>query len=302
MNKEKVGIAFGGGGARGYAHVGVLRALRNNGRVLPTICAGTSIGSVMAACLAADIPQKLIEQRAADLDWVSDIIDLGDSTRHAFKFFREGGLLSNMKLEETLNTLLEGRGFSDLPHDLSIVATDLEKRTRVIFTSPRTAEKIDRIPLEDFLPLPTDELPGYYTEIVSDVESIGLAARASCAVPGVFHPVEVGKYRLVDGGVIDQVPVDVVKAMGAGKIVAVSLGASLAPDQFRSVVTALNMSMDAMATQQLRKSLSLADRAFQISAIEKYSFIRLKQMDLADVGELDMNRCIDQTEWLRLRL
>lgn len=298
MDNEKVGIAFGGGGARGYAHVGVLRALHKKGSVLPTICAGTSIGSVMAACLAADIPQELIEQKAADLAWVPDIIDLGDSTRHAFKFFREGGLLSNINLEETLNTLLEGRGFSDLTHDLAIVATDLEKRTRVIFTSPRTAEKIDRIPLEEFLPPPTEELPGYYTEIVSDVESIGLAARASCAVPGVFHPVVVGKYRLVDGGVIDQVPVDAVKAMGAGKIVAVSLSASLAPDQFRTAVNALNMSMDAMATQQLRNSLALADKAFQISSIRKYSVIRLKQLELADVGERDMNRCIEQTEWL----
>ena len=110
--------------------------------------------------------------------------------------------------------MINGRSFDELDIDLAVIATDIENLRRVIFTSHRVAEKIDKKELLRFLPEPTDLKPGCSTMIISDYNDVGMAVRASCAIPGFFLPVEIRGMRLLDGGIVDQVPVDVIKAMG----------------------------------------------------------------------------------------
>jgi NTE family protein len=296
--KSRVGIAFGGGGARGYAHIGVLRALRNKATVLPEIAAGTSVGSIFATCYAADIPQKVLEKQAEEFGWFQHVISLADTTKRVLRLRSEGGLLSNATLGETVNTMVEGRGFDDLPVDLAVAAVDIDKRVRVIITSKRAAERIDMDPLYRYLTPPANGLNGFKTEIITDVESIGLAVRASCAVPGVFQPVEIGDYLLVDGGVVDQVPVDAVLALGAEKAIAVSLGMALVVDQVNSAFSTMSKIIESLAIPQIRKSMDLADLAFQITEIERRSPIKLHQMGLIDQGEMDMLRSMEKVDWL----
>ena len=301
---KKIGVAFGGGGARGLAHVGVLRALNKRREYLPSIVAGTSAGSIVAALYAAGLSQEAIEKTATSFDWFHDVINIADTVKHAFEL-KGGGLVSNEKLGRMINKLLEGKSFKDLQIDLAVTATDIEHQRRVIFTSPRVARKMKTRILSRFLPEETDWKPGCSTLIVSDFDDVGTAVRASCAVPGVFLPVEIGKMRLLDGGPIDQVPVDVVKAMGADFTIGVSLSLTQLSGGLSNVASVLSGMVSVMGIHQLRASLDLADIGFQITGIEKRSVIDPKQLDLLDIGERDMHhwfRELDKRLDLRLGL
>jgi len=301
---KKIGVAFGGGGARGLAHVGVLRALNKRREYLPHLVAGTSAGSIVAALYAAGLSQEAIEETATSFDWFQNVINIADTVKHVLESKR-GGLVSNEKLGRTINNLLQGKSFKDLPIDLAVTATDIEHRRRVIFASPRVAKRMKTRVLSRFLPEETHCKPGCSTIVVSDFDDIGTAVRASCAVPGVFLPVEIGKMRLLDGGLIDQVPVDVVKAMGADFTIGVSLSMTHLTDGLSSVTSVLSGMVSVMGIHQLRASLDLADIGFQITGIEKRSVIDPKQLDLVDIGERDMQlwfRELDKRLDLRLGL
>lgn len=165
---REAGAAFGGGGARGLAHVGVLRALRAHPRWLPSMVAGTSAGSIAAALYAAGIPQERIESAALKFNWFRHVIRLSHTVKAAAERHR-GGLISNAMLAETVNSLIGNRGFDDLNIDLAVVAADLEHRRRVIFTSTRVAKRIRRRKLERFPPAPAEDRPGCETLIVSEL-------------------------------------------------------------------------------------------------------------------------------------
>ncbi|MFP4409411.1 MAG: patatin-like phospholipase family protein [Spirochaetaceae bacterium] len=288
FSQKPVGLALGGGGARGIAHVGVIRALRRYPRLHPSIIAGTSAGSVIGALYAAGLSQERLEEIVMDLDWFSHVIRLGDLV--GIKERQRGGLFPNTLLGDLVNKELEGRGFSDLEIDLAVVATDVEKRRRVIFTAPHVAERLDREPLRAFLPPPRESRPGIETVIVSDVEDVGLAVRASSAVPGAFMPVEVRGMRLLDGGLVDQTPVDIVRAMGARLAIGVSLGLSFMPQQMNSLMSAISATIGTLGVHQLWRSLELADIGFEVEGIQGRSPVKPRQIDLIHIGEKDAER------------
>jgi NTE family protein len=285
---NQIGVAFGGGGARGLAHVGVLRALRAHPRWLPSMVAGTSAGSIVAALYAAGIPQERIESAALEFHWFRHVIRLSQTVKAAGHRHR-GGLISSATLAETVNSLIGTIGFDDLAIDLVVVAADLEHRRRVIFTSARVAERIRHRELEHFLPAPEEGRPGCETLIVSDYPDIGRAVQASCAVPGIFFPVEIRGMRLWDGGVVDQVPVDVVRAMGADFTFGVSLSLAFLPRRVDSALAAMSAMIGVLGVHQLRRSLDLADVGFQIPGIDRRSIIDTGQRDLIDLGEQEMS-------------
>lgn len=270
------------------AHVGVLRALRRYPRLQPRIIAGTSAGSVIGALYAAGVSQERLEEIVIDLDWFSHVIRLGDLV--GIKERQRGGLFPNNRLGELVNEELGGRGFSDLERDLAVIATDVENRRRVIFTSPRVAKRLKRSVLRDFLPPPREARPGIETVIVSDLEDVGLAVRASSAVPGAFMPVEVRGMRLLDGGLSDQTPVDVVRAMGANVAIGVSLGLSFMPQQMNSLMSAISATIGTLGVHQLWRSLELADIGFEVEGIQGRSPVKPGQVDLIHLGERDANR------------
>lgn len=295
-----IGIAFGGGGARGLAHIGVLKALRNKTDLLPTMIAGTSVGSIVGTLYAAGIDQQILENEVQQFDWLHDVVSFHDTVKKLLKG-RPGGLISNTKLIDTVNELLDNRSFEQLNYDLAVVATDIETRRRVIFTSPHVAERIDRDVLASFLPAPGTDKPGTETLIVSDHEDVGSAVAASCAVPGIFRPVMINGMKLVDGAVVDQVPVDVVKAMGAKPSIGVSLSFSVKPDKINSVASVFSSMIYMLGTQQLRKSLDMADIGFQIPGIDSRSVFDTKQFDLIDEGEKTMYRYMKKLERMSRR-
>jgi len=292
---RSVGVAFGGGGTRGLAHVGVLRALRRHPRYLPSIAAGTSAGSIVAALYSGGLPQEQIEEAARNFSWFRDVIRFSDTVREVAHGTR-GGLLSNAGLGDTINSLIGRRGFDDLEVDLAVVATDIENHRRVIFTSSRVARRIDREELERFLPSPQDRKPGCETRVIGGFPDVGLAVRASSAVPGIFLPVEIEGLRLLDGGIVDQVPVDVVRAMGADLVIGVSLALAYVPGRVHSAASATAATIAILGVHQHRRSLDLADIGFQLSGIEKRSMVQTRQMELIGQGEAEMSHWLQEWE------
>ncbi|MBR3921936.1 MAG: patatin-like phospholipase family protein, partial [Kiritimatiellae bacterium] len=175
----KVGIALGGGGARGIAHLGVYQRLVEIG--VPIHCiAGTSIGAIVGAIVAAG-------NLDAALEWCSE-----PDWKKLPKLMLETSLTSKAltpgrRVEELLDGLIVAKDFKDLKIPFAAVATDLH-----------TGEKV-----------------------VMKEGNLLSAVRASMSIPGVFPPVERDGRVLVDGQLVDPVPVSVCRAMGADAVIAV---------------------------------------------------------------------------------
>lgn len=178
--RKRVGLALGGGAARGFAHVGVIRLLEQEG--IPIDCvAGTSAGSLVGAAYAAGFqPQDLLNM-ALGLRW-------RDLARFAWS---RRGLVSFEKLERWLIDTLGDLAFADLQIPYAAVAADMATGEQVVLKTGRLAR----------------------------------AVRASCSVPGIVIPAEIDGRLLSDGGVINNLPISVVRQLGADVVIAVGLGA-----------------------------------------------------------------------------
>jgi NTE family protein len=177
---RKIGLALGGGGARGWAHVGVLRALEEEG--IPIHCvAGTSIGALVGGVYARDKLHAL-EELANDFG-IGNLLSLIDMS------FPGLGLVHGQRVRDLLSKYLLDAKIEDCTIPFRCVATDFLLKEEVVFKSGSMVE----------------------------------AVRASMAVPGLFVPSQHGDAYLVDGGVINPVTVNVVKAMGADVVIAVNL-------------------------------------------------------------------------------
>ncbi len=179
-----VGLALSGGGARGLAHIGVLKVLERAG--IPIDCvAGTSMGGIIGAFFAAGFPAKEIEDEALKMTHLRNLLKLVDlrPPRH--------GLMSGEGLHKYLSEKLGDKlSFDALNVPLALVAVDLISGKEVTLRKGPLVE----------------------------------AVRATSAFPAVFEPVEIDHYRLADGGILNNLPVDVAREMGAEVVIAVNVG------------------------------------------------------------------------------
>jgi len=178
--KPRIGLALGAGGARGWAHVGVIRALQEAG-IKPDVVCGTSMGALVGAAYAAGEMERL-EGWARSLGW-KDVLGLMD-------FTWRGGLIRGTKLFDFFRARVMDREVSALPLPFGAVATEL--------TTGR--------------------------EVWLREGSVFDVVRASIAIPGVFAPVLREGQLLVDGGLVNPVPVSLCRALGADIVIAVDLG------------------------------------------------------------------------------
>ncbi|MCL6521197.1 MAG: patatin-like phospholipase family protein [Firmicutes bacterium] len=222
--RPALGLALGAGGLRGLAHVGVLKALVE-ASLPPGLLAGSSMGAVVGALYAAGWSPEAMESLARSLEarrlydlavgparlgaalarWLLGRARLPNDWLPPYPL----GLIRGERLRRLLEEWLGRRRFEELEVPLAVVATDLTHGRRVVFASPVRARVLARS-LEDAAPGPR--------------LSVAEAVRASTAIPGLFEPLIWEGRLLVDGGVLDAVPVDVVRAMGARVVVAVDLG------------------------------------------------------------------------------
>lgn len=180
-NKPKIGIALGSGGARGLAHIGVLRTLEENNIPIDYI-AGVSVGSIVGAYYAVNLEIKTLEEKTLQLT-KKDLLKLIDVTSP------KRALIEGNKIRNFLSELIEDKSFSDTKLPFKIIATDLCSGEEI---------QINKGKLID-------------------------AIRASISLPAIFPPVKMNNKLLIDGGVVNPTPIDVVKEMGADIIIGVDL-------------------------------------------------------------------------------
>jgi NTE family protein len=190
---KRIALVLGGGGMKGFAHIGVFQALAARG-IRPTLVAGTSIGSLLGAAYvggasAEDLSRRAIAMRRRDLFRLDHI-----------RMIKDRMAAPSIYLEAPLRGLVESvvpRGtFAELKAPLFVNTVDLERATQVIFGTPGLQD----VNIQD-------------------------AVYASCALPGFFPPGKVGGRICVDGGVVDNLPVKIA-SLWADLIIAVDVGSS----------------------------------------------------------------------------
>jgi NTE family protein len=214
--RPRIGLALGGGGARGIAHISVLRTIEE--LHIPIDCvAGTSMGALVGGLYASGMSADDMEQLVLSTDW-KRLFD--DSLERPERSFRR-------KQDDRDNLATIGVGINKRGIKLS---PGLLQGERILAMFERVTLSASAIDDFDHLPIPyravaTDLNTG--KAVVLDHGSLAMAMRASMSLPGIFQPVEVEGKVLLDGGLANQVPVDVVRAMGADLVIAVDVGTPL---------------------------------------------------------------------------
>lgn len=243
--RPKVALVLSGGGARGFAHIGVLRALQEL-RVPVDIVVGTSMGSVVGGAYAAGSSVEQLELLVRRTDWAAVVADRPPRDELVFRR-REEDLLLPSRIE--LGAKWDGVTLP--PAAAGNEALELAL-TRVLPHGARD-KPVNLLQLP-FRSVASDLVTGELVEL-SDTP-LFLAMRASLAVPGVFAPVRIKDRLLVDGGLVRNLPVDVAREMGADIIIAVNVGTPLAQEkELVSAVSVAQQMLQILTEQNVQRSL-----------------------------------------------
>ncbi|KXB30109.1 patatin [Dechloromonas denitrificans] len=246
-SRPRIGLVLGGGGARGAAHIGVLEVLEKM-RVPVDCIAGTSMGALVAGSYAAGLSPAVMREQLGKADWNDMFIDNPDYSEMSFRnktmlrnylpgsetgITSEGaryqpGVVAGQKIKLFFNQLVRAnqgeRNIEDLPLPLSIIATDIGNGDRVVFRDG----------------------------------SLTKAMRASMSVPGLLAPVDHQGRKLVDGGLVDNVPISEVKERcKADVVIAVNVGSPLLkPEEVGSLLSVSAQMVNILTEQNVTRSLA----------------------------------------------
>jgi len=267
----RIGLVLGGGGARGAAHIGVLKVLEREHIPIHAI-AGTSMGSIVGGLYAAGYTPDEIEALIASLDWKDFFSDdparaelpmrrKDEDYRDLLEFklgLREGkliaprGVLQGQKFLNLLRRMLlqywDLKNFDALPIPFRAIGTDIGKGEQVVFRKG----------------------------------DLALAIRASMSVPGAFAPIRVNGKLMVDGGIVNNVPVDVVKAMGVDRVIVVDVGEPMMAEDKLGSPLSITLQMITLLMKQ-RTDAVLAAMSPQDVLIRP---------DLGDLGSAEFDRAL----------
>ena len=271
--RPKVGLVLSGGAARGLAHVGVLKALEEQGIHIDAI-AGTSMGAVIGGLYASGYKIDELEKLALGIDWKEALSDAPERedvpfrrkqddrdflVKQKLRFRDDGslglplGVIQGQNLALLLESLLahssDIRDFDKLPIPFRAVATDIVNGEKVVFRK------------------------GHLPQVI----------RASMSIPAVFAPVEINGQLLVDGGMVDNIPVDVAREMGVDMVIVVDIGTPLrGRKQLNTVFDILNQSITLMTR---------SNSEVQLASLKPDDI--LIQPALASYGTTDFGRALD---------
>ena len=247
--RAKVGLVLCGGGAKGMAHVGVLKVLERAGIPIDVI-AGTSIGSIVGGLYAIGYNAHSLDSLVKALDWGYVITDRENLTNQSLidrkkqntyifttgkaagkRNMNAGGFIKGKNISELLQRLCSGYtdslNFSrDLPIPFACVATNIMDNSEVVFHSGRLPQ----------------------------------AMRASMAIPAAFTPVRMGDMVLVDGGMRNNYPADVARAMGADIVIGVTLsGKAKTAEEVKSTMSVIGQIIDMNCVNKYNENIAITD-------------------------------------------
>ncbi len=226
QERPKIGLALSGGGARGGAHVGVLQALEKLNVPIDYI-AGTSMGAIIGGIYAAGYSADEIERVLREMDWTTA---MSDRPPRREQTMRKKDLDAQFLVPYRIGF---NKGGVQLPLGM-IEGQHLDQVLHRILLPAQGISDFDQLPIP-FRAVATDLVTG--EEVVLSSGSLTDALRASMSVPGAFAPVQLDGRKLVDGGMANNLPISVVRAMGADIIIAVDISTPLLTgEQLTSVV------------------------------------------------------------------
>ena len=234
-DRPRIALVLGGGGARGLAHIGVLKVLEEE-KLPVDVVVGTSVGALVGALYCGGVPVQKMERIGQDVQW-DKISNLGKTS--LLRLIIGEHLLSTEKMEDYLVRNIGNKRFDELDKTFACVATDLN----------------------------TGEM------IVLKEGNVAFAARASATIPGIFAPAEFRHRYLVDGGLSSNIPTDVAKLLGADIIIAVSVSADISKNNTSNVLMTLTQSIYIQGSILEKDELKGADlvirpKVGEVSAIE----------------------------------
>ena len=216
LQRPRVALVLGGGAARGFAHIGVIRILEQE-RIPIDLIVGTSVGSLIGALYA-------YEANSFELEWTAFGLTKDDLLDYAL-IGATMGPIKGERLEQFVAKRVPVASIEALKIPFAAVATDLNRGTRVV---------LDRGPL-------------------------ARAIRASCAIPGVFQPVEHQGRMLVDGGTVDNLPVTVAREKGADIVIAVDISQNVTNFNITNLVDVTLQAVHIMFSENVSRRRQDAD-------------------------------------------
>ena len=238
LPKPKVALVLGGGAARGFAHVGVIRALEQE-KIPVDIIVGTSVGSLIGAIYASNL-------NSFELEWTAFLLEKDSLFDYGImNAFTSMGLASGDKLEEFVRTKIPTPNIENLKLPFAAVATDLNRGTRVVL----------------------------------DRGSVAKAVHASSAIPGVFNPVNHQGRLLVDGGVMDNIPIAVAREKGADIVIAVDISENVANFNITNLVDVMLQAVNVMFNENVKYKKKEADVLIspQVGSVAMLDFTQKKR-------------------------
>ena len=243
--RPRIALVLSGGGARGFAHIGVLRVLREL-RVPVDVVVGTSMGSVVGGAYAAGASVADLERIARETDWEQVVADRPPRDVLTFRR-REEDVLLPSRIEFGVH-----RDGVSLPPSAAGNAALEQALGRLLPAGTRDLP-VSQLALP-FRSVASDLLTGEPVELVDT--PLFLTMRASLAVPGVFAPVRIDRRLVVDGGLVRNLPVNTAHAMGADIVIAVNVGTPLAPEkELGSALGVAQQMLNILTEQNVQRSL-----------------------------------------------
>lgn len=249
----KIGIAFAGGGLKGIAYIGAIKALNELG-VNPEFISGTSSGSLFAVSYAMGFSPEEIKELTNEYYKTLTRIDKKSISKAVFTYLTSGiakveGLVDGEKISSLIDILASKRNLknmNEIKTKLAICTVDTISTNECIFLSNECEEKIENI---DYI---------YNAPIAT-------ATRASMSFPGIFTPCNYEKYNFIDGGTTDNYPTRILKTMGADKII----GLHFRLDDYvprEDIFAVLLRAVDIFSLGDVREAKKYADLSIEIDA------------------------------------
>jgi len=273
LDRPKVGLVLAGGGARGLSHVGVIKVLEEN-QIPIDVISGTSMGAIVGALYASGYSADELEEITNGLDWADVFNDATARSRETFRrksddfgfltdykvTFRDGkivlpkGIIQGQNLFLELSRLLAttrsiGK-FEDLPIPFRLVATDLETGKPVVMTDG----------------------------------DLATAVFGSMAIPGVIPPVERDGHLLIDGGLVNNVPIDLARQLGADIVIVVNVGTEAKPAE------EISNFVDVLRQTQILLTQSTID--FQLSTMASDDILLLPDFEGLSATSFDQTAAL----------
>lgn len=244
-SRPKVALVLSGGGARGFAHIGVLRALRKM-RIPVDMVVGTSIGAVVGGAYAAGRSADELEQIVKETDWDSVLADR--PARYDLDFRRKE---EDLMLPSRIEFAVTKSGVFLPPAAAGNAA--LENALTRLMPEGMRDQPVNQLALP-FLSVASDLLTGEMVEL-NDTPLL-MTMRASLALPGVFAPVRIKQKLVVDGGLVSNLPVELARSMGADIIIAVNVGTPLAKEhELNSAIDVTKQMLQILTEQNVQRSI-----------------------------------------------